>query len=283
VQLGVHLPHFGARIAVDDIAGFARCAEALGFHSAWVADHLVFPVEVRSRNPYMPEGTYLGSPELPILEPFTVLAFAAGATSRIKLGTSVLVVPLRHPVVLARQLGALQAMSGGRVILGAGAGWMQEEFEMVGVPFAERGERLHEALRLIRLVCAESPVEFHGRFYDMPPSGTLPVPAVPLPIWVGGNTTSAIRRAADFDGWHALRIHAGDIRAARPTLPAGCTISVRRRVVPDAIDAFVAECDELAEAGATHVLADVDAPLGELQDAWAALAAAVPDWLEPTM
>src|SRR3972149_4504263 len=144
MQFGVHLPHIGPWHDGDTLRRFALAVEEMGYDSVWVSDHIVFPLGFQSRYPYAEGGQFPLPPVVPWLEPVTTLTFVAGATSRVKLGTSILVLPYRNPVLNAKQLGNLQTVSGGRLIVGAGAGWMREEAEGLGLPWDERGARAGE-------------------------------------------------------------------------------------------------------------------------------------------
>ncbi len=186
VQFGLHLPQSGPAASAEAIRRVATHAEALGFADVWVSDHLALPRDA----PY-PPSSY-------ILEPLLSLTWAAAATSRVRLGTSVLVLPLRPPVLLAKMLGSLDLMSGGRVLLGAAGGWLEQEFAALGVPFEERGPRTDETVDLLRRCWTEDPVGAEApttgaRLVDM---RVKPQPTRPIPIWIGGHSGPALRRAA---------------------------------------------------------------------------------------
>src|SRR3989304_1953169 len=139
MQFGVHLPHIGPWHDGDTLRRFALAVEEMGYDSVWVSDHIVFPLGFQSRYPYAEGGQFPLPPVVPWLEPVPTLTFVAGATSRLKLGTSILVLPYRNPVLNAKQLANLQTVSGGRLIVGAGSGWMREEAEALGMAWDERG------------------------------------------------------------------------------------------------------------------------------------------------
>jgi probable F420-dependent oxidoreductase len=206
LEFGCHLPVYGPATTRDVVLGFARRMEALGFASLWVSDHVVVPFSVRSRYPYSPTGDFPLSPETDFLEPLATLAVVAGATERIRLGTTVLVLPHRHPILLAKMLATLDRLAPGRVILGAGVGWMREEIELFGVPHERRGAWSDEALAVIRACWAPEPrTSFRGQFFSFDDLGAFPKPASrAIPIWIGGHTPRALRRVAELgDGWHA--------------------------------------------------------------------------------
>src|SRR4030042_402267 len=143
MEFGVHLPHVGPFATPEAIVGVAQKAEELGYHSLWVSDHIITPRELDASS--YPGGRYPVQPEWPFLEPLSTLMFAAAVTPRVRLGTSVLVITQRQPVLLAKQLATLDVLSGGRLIFGAGAGWMKGEFEALNLPLADHGPRMAES------------------------------------------------------------------------------------------------------------------------------------------
>ena len=206
MEIGIHLPHVGPLAGRQSILAVARRCEELGFHSLWVSDHVVIPREIAARYMGRPDGRFPVPPEMPFLEPLSTLQFVAAATERIKLGTSILVITMRNPVMTAKQLATLDVLSGGRVIFGAGAGWMAEEFQALNAPFEEHGPRMAEYLEVIRRCWTEDDPSFEGRFYKLGNVGVYPKPVQKPhpPIWVGGFAEGALRRAARYgDGWHA--------------------------------------------------------------------------------
>jgi len=204
MQFGIALPHIGPAASPEAIAQVAEEAEAVGFDSVWVLDRLLWPLQPASKYPGNASGLLPAAMQT-TYDPLTVLAFVAARTRKVFLGTSALVAPYRSPVVVAKMGATLDVMSGGRLILGIGAGWSADEFAAVGQPFLERHERTDEFLRVVdELWTAEEP-SFEGTYYRLPKSIFLPQPLQKPrpPIWIGGNTRRAIRRAAEFgDGWH---------------------------------------------------------------------------------
>ncbi len=204
MHLGVALPHTGPVASAQAITSLAQRAEALGFHSVWVLDRLLYPLNPTAQYPGNPQG------EIPIAmqityEPFTVLAFTAAATKKILLGTSVLVTCYRSPVLAAKVAATLDQLSGGRLILGLGAGWSTDEFSAVGESFHDRHEKADEYVRVLKTLWAEPQPSFSGTYYRVAKSIFLPQPVQTHgpPIWVGGNSKRAMRRAAEYgDGWH---------------------------------------------------------------------------------
>src|SRR5215210_5338857 len=224
MRFGVSLTNAGPYAEPDRLARVAVQAEALGFDSVWVSDHVVMPTEMESVYPYGPPGSFSTENRKNYYEAIVTLAWVAGATRRVRLGVSVLVVPYRNPVVTAKQLATLDALSGGRLILGIGVGWFEEEFQALGQPyFRQRGSLTDEYIRLYRALWSGEPTAFDGRFYQLRSVITLPRPAQAAsggpPIWVGGHGERALRRAAELgDAWHAIRVPVADVERAAERL-----------------------------------------------------------------
>jgi probable F420-dependent oxidoreductase len=208
MHFGFSLPGRGALAKPDILGKLADKADTLRYSSIFVTDHVVVPTAYRSTYPYSPSGRVAGDWSEGYLEPIALMSFLAGATARVRLGTSVLVIPYRNPVLTAKMLATLDAMSGGRVILGAGVGWLAEEFQALqSPPFAERGRVTDEYLRLMRECWTREPVEWNGQYYQMGEMSVMPKPrqAGGIPIWIGGHTDVALRRAGELgDGWHPI-------------------------------------------------------------------------------
>jgi probable F420-dependent oxidoreductase len=269
LQFGCHLPVWGPAATRETLIAVARRIEALGFDSAWASDHVVIPFEIRSRYPYNATGDFPLAPATNFLEPLTALALVAGVTDRLRLGTTVLVLPHRHPVLAAKILATLDHLAPGRVILGAGVGWMREEIELLGAPYAERGAWTDEAIRIMRTCWREERASYRGRFFSFPEVGLAPKPAGgTIPIWIGGHTPRALRRVAELgDGWHAafaspdvMRKGLGDLKAACAKVgrdPAEITLSVRmglsaRRPASETLD----EIKALRDIGVRHIIVE---------------------------
>jgi probable F420-dependent oxidoreductase len=205
VTFGCTVPTSGAEVDPAALRDVAQAAEGLGFDSLWVSDHLVIPAQIRSTYPYSPNGAFRMGPTAPYLEPLTVLTYLAGCTRRIRLGTHVLILPYRHPLVTAKVVASLDVLSGGRVDLGIGVGWMREEFEALGQTYFERrGAVTDEQIHILRALWTEALPAYDGEFYRFAPLGAQPHPIQRPhpPIWVGGHTRAAIRRTARLgDGW----------------------------------------------------------------------------------
>lgn len=193
MNFGITLPRFATFPSKAAILAVAKQAEELGYDSIWVTDHV-----------WVPEP-YLSRFGAVFYEPLTTLAYVAAHTSRIRLGTSVIILPYRNPLVVAKSIATIDQLSDGRVIFGVGTGWCQEEFEALAVPFKERGARATEYLRVMKAVWSADQPVFEGRYYKFSKISFLPRPqqAPRPPIWVGGKSKAAMRRATELgDGWH---------------------------------------------------------------------------------
>lgn len=273
MRLGIALPNYGPLATPEALRRLAATAEEAGADGVWVSDHLVAPVGARSAYPYARRpaarrGAF-GVIEH-FYEPLTTLAVLAGCTARVRLGVSAYVMPYRHPVVTAKQVATLDALSGGRVVLAVGVGWLREEFDALGVPFARRGRRTEEYLAVCRALWAGGDARWEGELIRLPPVRTGPPPAQRPhpPIWIAGNSPAAVRRAARLgDGWHAIDLGPDEIAAAGRRLaaeavacgrdPAALVISLRTTVAPGDRDAVRRARDAWAAAGVGDLVANV--------------------------
>ncbi len=210
MKIGLQPPTSGRFASPALIAELAELADGLGYASLHVTDHVVVPAQVDSRYPYNASGVLPATSHDPYFEPISLLGYLAGHTRRIRLGTSVLVLPYRQPVVAAKQLACIDALSAGRLFLGIGAGWMEEEFRILGAPpYAERGAITDEYIEVFRTLWREDVPQFSGHYVHFPPVGAQPQPAQRpgIPILVGGNTRPALRRAVRLgDGWMPIKL-----------------------------------------------------------------------------
>jgi probable F420-dependent oxidoreductase len=189
---------FASSIGIDHASAMEVCrtAEAVGFESLWGGEHVILPSRIDSKYPYTPDGKIPAQPDTPIPDPLIWLAFAAAAAPTMRLGTCILIVPQRNPLVLAKELATLDQLSGGRVELGLGVGWLKEEFDALGVPWERRGARNDEYIAAMRALWAGPHAQFHGEFVDFEPVTCSPRPVqASIPILVGGDTDAAINRA----------------------------------------------------------------------------------------
>jgi probable F420-dependent oxidoreductase len=201
-------------LAVADYPALAQAAEERGFESIWLPDHLVIPQRVDSRYPYSPDGESGLVPDTEILDPWVILSFIGAATTRLRLGTYVYILPLRHPFVTAKAAASVDVLSGGRLLMGIGAGWLSEEFEAAGEPFAERGRRSSEAIEIMRALWTREVVTWDGDHYPFGAAGMSPRPDASIPVLVGGHSGPALRRAAALgDGWIGSPKTAADLPA----------------------------------------------------------------------
>lgn len=228
MRIGFGLPQSGPVATTQNLLAAARRAEALGFDSIWAFDRLLYPLAPRTPYPASPDGSYPDRFKR-MLDPVGILTFLAAHTSRVALGTSVLDMPFHNPVILARQLTTLDIVSGGRTRFGLGLGWMDEEFQIVDRPMNGRGKLADEFIAVLKAVWTESPVEFHGDVFTVPPSliEAKPVQRPHPPVYLAAFTPAGMRRAAELaDGWHPVFFNAEHARASvaefrRMTLDAG--------------------------------------------------------------
>jgi probable F420-dependent oxidoreductase len=262
MQIGVRLPG-GREGTRENIERAARWAEALGFASLWLSDHVIMPARVDAAYPYASDHRWPHRPEHPWIDPLVALAWAGAVAPSLQLGTSVIVLPLRHPIHLAKQVASLDFLSGGRVVLGVGAGWMAEEFQLLGVPFEDRGRRSVEMVRLMRRLWTGEPVTFEGRIWRVPFGQMAPAPAQrPVPIVWGGHTEPTYRRIARVgDGWHPLRLSIDEVRAGLARIYAlamefGRDPTSLTTIVRPGAPLTRAELDDYRAMGIAHIVID---------------------------
>jgi len=278
MQVGIALPHFGPAASPKAILDVARQAEALRFDSVWALDRLLWPLRATSKYPGNPKGNLPGVMQN-TYDPLTVLTYVAAHTKRVRLGTSVLVAAYRSPVVVAKMVATLDLLSEGRLILGVGSGWSADEFTSVNQDIAYRDDQTDEFLKVIKLLWTADEPCFEGRFYRVPKSIFLPKPLQKAgpPIWIGGNSERAIRRAAEFgNAWHPtnrigpLRLaeQMGHLRALAQKAgrgPDDIAATLRWNASPSLTQNFVAEevlqrLQQYKEAGVRHVCFDLNIP-----------------------
>ena len=233
VGISVPLPaHF------VDVGFMASTVEELGFESFWCAEHPFIPVHSKSRFPGSADGVIPESYRH-FIDPFVALARASGVTSRIKLGTGIVLVPERHPLVLAKEISTLDLFSGGRFLFGIGAGWLREETELMGGDFDHRWSQVRESILAMKELWTRAEAEFHGKYYNFPPVYCYPKPAQKPhpPVILGGGAKNVLQRIVAWgDGWLPNRITPDELRQSRATLntlareagrdPSSLTISV---------------------------------------------------------
>jgi len=196
----------------EQLLDVARGAEEAGFHGVLLSDHLFFPGRLESRYPYAPDGKPAFDGTTPFPDAFTTIAAMAAVTTRLHFATMVYILPLRHPLEVAKTVGTAAVLSGGRVALGAGAGWIREEYDALGIDFATRGRRFDECIEVLRKAWTGAMVEHRSRIFDLGAFQMSPAPPAPPPIWIGGTSDAALRRAARLgDGWIGTGQHPDEL------------------------------------------------------------------------
>jgi probable F420-dependent oxidoreductase len=240
MQFGIGLPNLSYIDPTDTILRMAQAAQEAAFDSVWVSDHVFIPYEMEPNYPYSATGRLGLAPTDHVLDPLTTLTYLAGIVTTPRLGISVLIIPYRNPIVTTKMLVTLDVFSGGRVILGAGVGWMPEEFEALGASYKDRGRVTDEYIRIFQELCTAERPHFEGEHYRIANMGFYPKPRQKPhpPVWVGGYSTPALRRAAQLgDGWHPSNIDPQTLQEKLPVLrrlcaeagrdPAQLTLSTR--------------------------------------------------------
>ena len=202
MKFGYVLPNYGGKISAQELLGISAACEEAGFDSVWATDHVIMPRELKE-----PYGE--------LVEPLTTLSFVAARCERLRVGTSILVLPQRNPVLVAKQAAALDVLSKGRLILGLGAGWVEKEFRYLNADFERRGRVMDEEIRLMKTLWKDDAVDFDGEYFQVQDALFLPKPVNgDIPVWIGGNGPPTVRRAAKLgDGWHPVGADLEDFAA----------------------------------------------------------------------
>jgi len=274
IRLGAKVPNSGPHVGEHGIGAMARTLEEAGFESLWVSDHIVLPRTIDARYPFSADGRATWPTDTPYIDALIALALIAGATERASFGSAVLVLPLRHPVILAKQLASLDEQSGGRLRLGAGAGWLRDEFEALGVPFETRAGRFEEWVALLRDCWTGTPAALSGAHFTLPDGVLcLPTPAHRVPILVGGHSPRALHWAATLgDGWLGQQslseLAPDEVTSALATIRAAAgeagrdpgELQIVLRIVDSTgrSDEVAARLPQLERAGVDEVIVDVD-------------------------
>jgi probable F420-dependent oxidoreductase len=185
----------------EQLVDLARICEELGFHGVFLSDHLCYPEKIESKYPYSEDGSPPFGPETEWPECWAAISAMAAATTTLRFNTAIYIAPLRHPLLVAKAVSTAAVLSGGRVALGAGVGWAAEEYDQLGQDFRTRGKRLDEMIEVMRKLWEGGMVEHHGDFYDFDRLQMSPAPPSRIPIYIGGASAPALRRAARNDGW----------------------------------------------------------------------------------
>jgi probable F420-dependent oxidoreductase len=287
IRVGAKVPNSGPLPARLGLTTMARRLEEAGFASLWLSDHIVQPETITSRYPFSADRRATWPTDDPWYDAVVSMAMIAAVTERVEVGVAVLVLPLRHPVELAKQVATIDALSAGRTVLGVGAGWQAEEFAALGVPFEDRGRRTDEWLALLRDCWTGRPAATSGGLYELP-AGVLcfPTPVRRPPLLVGGMSPAAFRRAAAADGWLALQPAglldleplAAGVAAVREAAdePMRLRFVLRITLSSGLTDEVAALLPELDGLGFNDVIVDVDwdQPDGTARAAEVLLAAA---------
>ena len=250
MRFGIHLPQYGRAAGPESIERAAEQAEELGLDDVWVSDHQVVPAALE----YPPAFQY---------DPLMTLAWAGAATRRVRLGTSVLVLPQYGTVALANSLASLDRLCAGRLTLGAGVGWLEGEFRALGASFANRGRRMDEMIDVLRACWQTDPTSFAGEFHQLDAIRLLPKPQGSIPIWLGGSSERAYARAvAKGDGFQLLRVPAAEVaplierlRGDRPEPEFTLSMRVDWDGLRSPADEIRRELEGYARAGIQHVMA----------------------------
>jgi probable F420-dependent oxidoreductase len=288
MKIGAKLPNNGPLALERSLPQMADELERAGFESLWVSDHIMMPRAIGSAYPFAADGKATWPGDTPYLDAMVALALAAAGTRRVRLGTAVLVLGLRHPVVFAKQAASIDAVSGGRLEIGVGAGWLREEFEALNVPYEGRGRRLDDWISISR-DCWRAQTRGHRSDHYRLPAGLCsnPVPRRPIPLLVGGHSAAALRRAGRLgDGWvgHASlsTLSPADLRSGVDAVRAAAREAGRdpaqMRTVVRVIDAAGRSAElarvlpALEQAGVDEIVVDVDWEAGDAGAAYAVLA-----------
>src|SRR5881397_868313 len=270
MDIGCHLPTQGAVATREALLTFCREAEHRQIASLWVSDHVIFPRTATGR---YPGGRFPFAPDTPYLEPVAVLAAAAVATTRPRIGSSVFILGHRHPVVMAKMLTTIDALSNGRLVCGVGVGWWEEELTILDAPFHRRGRQADEILRVFKELWTSDHPRFAGEFYRFDDVGFAhkPVQKPHPPIWVGGDSPGAFRRVVTLgDGWHATskspadlaasldRLRAAADKAGRAfeTIELSIRFALRDELLAQGAQAVVDQLAAYKQLGLSHVAID---------------------------
>lgn len=276
LEVSVMLGTFGDHATPDAFRRIATVAEELDYDAVWVGDHVTLPAEIPNTYPFSPTGESPFDISQPAFDAFTVLSHLAGVTDDLRLGTNTCIVPYRHPVTLTKQAFSLAALANDRFEFGVAPGWLKTEFEVLDVPFEERGSRTDEFLRIFDRAVAEEELSFDGPHHSFQETGFHPVPDERPSVWVGGRSGASFRRVGEFgDGWTIFWDRPDDVAAARERVEQAWAdfdrdgdpgVAVVRPVDVGGVNeerplvgppaSVAADLDAYAAAGATRVVLD---------------------------
>ena len=273
MKFGVCIPHYGIPLEVDNLTKMAVKAEEMGFDSVWVTDHIIVPHEVPDR----PDIIYRHD----MLEPVSLLTHLGAVTKRVKIGTSVIILPYRNPIILAKSIATADVLSKGRVIFGAAIGWMEGEFKALNAPFANRGVVSDEYLQLLRELWTNPTPTFEGEYFQLSDVTFSPMPIQkPPPIWVGGRSRRGVRRAVRYgDAWYPSQLPPEQLAngvdhmlqysdsVGRETLPelsfrgslnfSSSSNANNRAPLSGTTEDIIADVQEYSELGVSHMCMEV--------------------------
>ncbi len=280
LRIGAKLPNSGALPQTIGIPAMARALEGAGFDSLWVSDHIVLPTSMDSHYPFAADGRATWASDSPYVEALVALALAAAVTERVTLGTAVIVLPLRNPVLFAKQVASIAGAVEGRFALGVGAGWLKEEFDALGVTFPDRGPRLEEWIGLLRDCWTGRPAAHDSDRYHLPPGVlVLPPPPAPIPVLMGGHSRAALARAGRVaDGWLAQQplsaLDPAEIESALAQMrdaaraagrdPAALRVVLRIVETTGRADELAPQLPALVAAGVGEIIVDASFESGDL-------------------
>jgi probable F420-dependent oxidoreductase len=282
MEFGIMLSTFGQHADRENLRRLAQRSEELGLDAVWVGDHITFPEEVPNDYPFLPEGRPPAGFDMysDAYEAFTLMSHLAGLTDDVQVGVNVAIVPYRHPIILARNAISTHELSDKRLEFGVGIGWMDAEFERLGVPFNERGPRTDEFLDMWEKICEDGAISFDGEFHSFEKTGFFPQPSKgDPPVWVGGHSMPAYRRLAKYGmGWTTVwdrpdaleteleKVHKAwndENRSGRPEVSVMRCIDVNEDTDRDAsrpligsADQVISDIEDYEEAGATRITID---------------------------
>ena len=274
IKIGAYMPSAGNFPAEHGVREMATRLERAGFSSLWVSDHVVMPSQIQAAYPFAKDKKATWRTDTPWYDAMMILAMVATVTKQVELGTAVLVLPLRHPIIFAKQAATIDALSGGRLTLGVGAGWLSDEFEALQVPFRTRGKRLDEWIALARNCWTGAPEKFKGTHYNLPPNFlSYPKPSHAIPFLIGGHSQTALKRAGVLgNGWlpqqSALSIDPAaleepisvmrDAAIAIGNNPDKLRVVLRINQSADQTDVVAENLNALSAVGVNDIVVDVD-------------------------
>ncbi len=247
MKIGLQGVFAGPAAGAEHMTKTARMVEDAGFYSLWMPEHVLLFEDYDSPYPYADNGKVPLDPRNVPLEPFTALSFLAGQTSRIRLATGITILPQRNPVYFAKQAADVDVISGGRLDIGIGVGWLAEEFAALGVPFERRGARTADYLKVCQTLWCDDVSSYKGEFYTLPTcvQGPKPVQKPHPPLWFGGESKAALRRVARFgQGWYGVKVLPEDVPAHLRELSGLLDIEGRKLAdVQIAVSPYGVPCD----------------------------------------